>query len=132
MNAEASPARSRHRVLVVDADSAVTGLMASLLEDHGYDAAAAHDLEGALNAVRESRPRLIVIDLAMPDAQGHALVQALSRDPATRDIPLALVSAFTQIVPSGDRRKVVYLLGRPFDVAEMLAIVEASVGNPYV
>ena len=39
---------------------------------------------------------------------------------------------FGQILPAGDRKKLAYLLGKPFDVTEVLEVVQATVGNPYV
>ena len=119
-------------VLVVEDDRAVSSLLIDLLEDRGYNAVPAFDGRSALSLARKLKPHLITLDLALPHIDGHAVLERLKLDPDTRDIPIVVISAFTQILPAGDRKKLAYLLGKPFDVTEVLDIVQATVGNPYV
>ena len=124
-----SPKRT---VLVVEDDEAVSQLLVLLLQERGYGAVPAYDGESAIRLARELQPHLITLDLALPEADGHAVLEHLKADPATRDIPVVVISAFTQVLPAGDRKKLAYLLGKPFDVTEVLEIVQATVGNPYL
>ena len=119
-------------VLVVEDDRAVSSLLIDLLQDRGYHAVPAFDGRSALSLARKLKPHLITLDLALPHIDGHAVLERLKLDPDTRDIPIVVISAFTQILPAGDRKKLAYLLGKPFDVTEVLDIVQATVGNPYV
>jgi CheY-like chemotaxis protein len=119
-------------VLVVEDDRAVSSLLIDLLQDRGYNAVPAFDGRSALSLARKLKPHLITLDLALPHIDGHAVLERLKLDPDTRDIPIVVISAFTQILPAGDRKKLAYLLGKPFDVTEVLDIVQATVGNPYV
>jgi CheY-like chemotaxis protein len=119
-------------VLVVEDDRAVSSLLIDLLNDRGYHAVPAFDGRSALALARKLKPHLITLDLALPHIDGHAVLERLKLDPETRDIPVVVISAFTQILPAGDRKKLAYLLGKPFDVTEVLDIVQATVGNPYV
>ena len=119
-------------VLVVEDDRAVSSLLIDLLNDRGYKAVPAFDGRTALALARKLKPHLITLDLALPHLDGHAVLERLKLDPETREIPVVVISAFTQILPAGDRKKLAYLLGKPFDVTEVLEIVQATVGNPYV
>jgi CheY-like chemotaxis protein len=119
-------------VLVVEDDEAVSSLLVDLLQERGYKAVPAFDGQSALALARRVKPDLITLDLALPGAGGQAVLQRLKLDPDTRDIPIVVISAFTQILPAGDRKKLAYLLGKPFDVTEVLEVVQATVGNPYV
>jgi CheY-like chemotaxis protein len=119
-------------VLVVEDDEAVSSLLVDLLRERGYNAVPAYDGRKALQLARKLKPHLITLDLALPGADGQAVLQRLKADPATRDVPVVVISAFTQILPAGDRKKLAYLLGKPFDLTEVLDIVQATVGNPYV
>ena len=92
----------------------------------------AYDGPSAIHMARKLQPHLITLDLALPGQDGHAVLESLKCDPATREIPVVVISAFTQILPAGDRKKLAYLLGKPFDVSEVLDVVQATVGNPYV
>jgi len=123
---------AKKTVLVVEDDEAVSELLVALLEDRGYRAVPALDGRRAIELARELTPHLITLDLALPGTDGHAVLETLKADATTRDIPIVVISAFTQILPAGDRKKLAYLLGKPFDVTEVLEIVQATVGNPYV
>ncbi len=119
-------------VLVVEDDEAVSGLLVALLDDRGYNAVPALDGQAAIDLARKLRPHLITLDLALPGTDGHAVLEHLKADERTRDIPIVVISAFTQVLPAGDRKKLAYLLGKPFDVTEVLEVVQATVGNPYL
>jgi CheY-like chemotaxis protein len=129
---ETQPADARKTVLVVEDDEAVSSLLVALLEDRGYGAVPALDGRSAIELAGKLLPDLITLDLALPGTDGHEVLSRLKADPRTRDIPIVVISAFTQILPAGDRKKLAYLLGKPFDVTEVLEIVQATVGNPYV
>jgi CheY-like chemotaxis protein len=125
------PANAR-TVLVVEDDDAVSALLVDLLNERGYRAVPAFDGPTALVLARRLKPHLITLDLAVPGIDGAGVLQRLKADPGTRDIPVVVISAFTQILPAGERKKLAYLLGKPFDVSEVLEVVQATVGNPYV
>jgi CheY-like chemotaxis protein len=127
-----SDATPKRVVLVVEDDRAVSELLLDLLRDRGYGAVPAYDGRAAVRIARKIRPHLITLDLALPGADGHQVLEHLKADPLTRDIPVVVISAFTQILPAGDRKKLAYLLGKPFDVTEILEVVRATVGNPYL
>lgn len=134
-SSDSTPLRSNgaaRTVLVVEDDEAVSSLLLDLLRERGYNAVAAFDGRRALKLARKLKPHLITLDLALPGTDGHAVLERLKADPETREIPVVVISAFTQILPAGDRKKLAYLLGKPFDVTEVLEIVQATVGNPYV
>jgi CheY-like chemotaxis protein len=123
---------TRRTVLVVEDDEAVSGLLVTLLDDAGYKAVPAYDGRSAIDLAQKLLPHLITLDLALPGTDGHEVLENLKANPETREIPVVVISAFTQILPAGDRKKLAYLLGKPFDVAEVMAIVQATVGNPYL
>ena len=124
--------RAGQTVLVVEDDDAVSALLIDLLQERGFKAVPAYDGRTALSLARKLKPRLITLDLAIPGLDGHEVIERLKSGPDTRDIPIVVISAFTQILPAGDRKKLAYLLGKPFDMTEVLEIVQATVGNPYV
>jgi len=130
-NPVSEPVKAR-TVLVIEDDDAVSALLVDLLNERGYHAVPAYDGRTALSLARRLKPHLITLDLAVPGIDGAGVLQRLKADPGTRDIPVVVISAFTQILPAGERKKLAYLLGKPFDVSEVLEVVQATVGNPYV
>ena len=82
----------RRRILVVE-DGRVQALRVQrLLEGGGYDVAVAHDGVDGLERLRAARPDLIVSDVVMPRLDGYGLCRAVRSDPATRDIPIVLLT----------------------------------------
>ncbi len=67
----------RSRVLVVDDEPSITDLLAMALRYEGFDVAVAHDGRGALRAVTEQRPALVVLDVMLPDLDGFEVARRL-------------------------------------------------------
>jgi DNA-binding response OmpR family regulator len=120
------------RVLVVEDDPSVRGLLQTLLAAEGYDVTTASDgLAGLLKAASTS-PELILLDLMMPDLGGVRVLDELRQDPRTAAVPVLVVTGKQEAV-AGMRD----LLGednvflKPFAVAELLHRVSAVTGGPY-
>ena len=80
------------RILVVDDNLASLKLVTFLLAQVPYDVRAAIDAEDAIDLVRRFKPRLILVDLQMPDTDGLELTRRLKADPATRDTRIVAVT----------------------------------------
>ena len=80
-------------VLVIDDDRAATDLVQVILENEGYRVSAAHDgADGVAMAVRE-HPDVVLLDLLMPEMSGFAVAQQLRQIPATRAIPIIVLTS---------------------------------------
>ena len=98
-----------------------------LLAEH-YRVEAVPDGEAALAAVRRELPDLVLTDVMMPRLDGFGLLRELRADPATRDLPVILLSA-----RAGEESRVEGLeagaddyLIKPFSARELLARVQSS------
>jgi putative two-component system response regulator len=81
------------RVLVVDDLEANGRLMERLLSRDGYHLRIARDGEEALDAVAAEHPDVILMDVLMPKLDGFEACRRIKDDPATRLIPVVLVTA---------------------------------------
>jgi PAS domain S-box-containing protein len=79
-------------LLVIDDESDSRVLLTNLLEEFGYQVIAANSGEQGLRMAREFRPRIITVDLLMPEMDGATVIRALKADRDLRDIPLVVVS----------------------------------------
>jgi PAS domain S-box-containing protein len=91
------------KVLVVDDDPKAVELLAVRMQEWASTVLRAYGGAEAIELARRERPDLMVIDLMMPEVSGFDVVEALSRDPATCDIPMLVVTAKT--LTAADRRR---------------------------
>lgn len=80
-------------VLVVDDHEDTRQMSVIVLRSMGFDAAAVDGAARAFATACAQPPDVIVTDLAMPDGDGWDLVQQLSEDTRTKDIPVVVVTA---------------------------------------
>jgi putative two-component system response regulator len=81
------------RILVVDDNPYIASLLLVGLKAEGYDVAVARDGREALDRVHEVRPDLILLDLDLPNLPGDEVCRRLKGDPATRLIPVVMITA---------------------------------------
>jgi two-component system, OmpR family, response regulator len=74
---------SRFSVLVVDDNRDVADSTATLVRASGFAARVAYGGRQALELARNEPPDCVVLDVDMPDVDGHAVVRAMRADPAT-------------------------------------------------
>ena len=85
--------KQRPSVLIIDDDRAATDLIQVILESEGYRVFKAFQGgEGVELAARE-RPDLIILDLVMPETSGFSVAFQLKQIPATREIPIIILTA---------------------------------------
>ncbi|MGA8619449.1 MAG: HD domain-containing phosphohydrolase [Candidatus Sulfotelmatobacter sp.] len=89
------PVRRSPRILVVDDQPAIAGLMSQLLTMSGYDVVTAADAQQAEAEVRHQAPDLILSDVRMPGKSGYEFCRDLKSDPATRLIPFVMITGLT-------------------------------------
>ncbi len=83
----------RARVLVVDDSPTALYLLRTVFEGEQYDVVTATDGIEGLDEVHRRAPDLIVTDSVMPGLDGFALLRRLRDDPATRRIPVVMLTS---------------------------------------
>ena len=113
------------RVMAVDDDPVIRGLLEVNLEMEGHQVIMAVDGQDALDKVHTERPELILLDVMMPNVNGWQVAEALKGDPATRDIPVIFLSAraMEADVRKGAELGVESYVTKPFDPIELMDLV---------
>ena len=83
------------RILVVDDQPSIAGLMSQLLTMRGYEVITAENADQAEAEVRRQAPDLILSDVMMPGKSGYEFCRGLKENPATRLIPFVLITGLT-------------------------------------
>ncbi len=110
-------------VLVVDDDDDIAASIADVLRRGGYAVQQAGDGHAALAAATRARPALVLLDWRLPnEPAGSALVRKL-RD-ACGHVPIVVLSADPQSLQEARAAAVSDYLPKPFDVNDLLALVD--------
>jgi CheY-like chemotaxis protein len=116
-------------ILVIDDDDAVRRAIDAALSAEGYDVVTASDGIAGLEAATTQILALILLDVRMPGMDGPQFAQAYSHLPGPR-APTVLVTAAENGAAWARRIGAAAHLGKPFDLEELLAIVERYAGPP--
>jgi len=113
------------RVLAVDDDHVIRGLLEVNLEMEGHEVVSAVDGSDALAKVAECHPDLILLDVMMPNLNGWEVAERLKRDEATRHIPIVFLSAraMDADVRRGAELGVESYVTKPFDPIDLMELV---------
>jgi twitching motility two-component system response regulator PilH len=84
------------KVLVVDDSPTERFFLTELLTKNGFAVSAAENAEEAMMKVKAIVPDLILMDVVMPGQNGFQLTRALSKDPATQNIPIIMCTSKNQ------------------------------------
>jgi len=115
-------------ILVVDDLVQNVRLLEAVLAPRGYTVIAARSGPEALERLASLPVDLVLLDILMPGMDGYEVCRTLRADPATRLLPVVMITA------SGDQEKVASIeagaddfIAKPFDQAELLARVRSLV-----
>jgi two-component system, OmpR family, alkaline phosphatase synthesis response regulator PhoP len=111
-------------ILVVDDEPKIAALARDYLEHAGYTVAVASDGRAALDAVRRSRPDLVVLDLGLPEVDGLDVTREIRRDST---LPIVMLTARDDEVDKllGLELGADDYLTKPFSPRELVARVKA-------
>lgn len=120
----------RPRVLLVEDDDLLRDSFRILLDDAGYRVLTAGTAGGAIDAARDQRPGLVILDLGLPDRPGLEVVRTIRRDPDLAAVP---VIALTGRVGAEEEAACLEAgcnryLAKPVAVSELLQEMAAFVG----
>jgi signal transduction histidine kinase/ActR/RegA family two-component response regulator len=90
--ADTNPSQSGAEVVVIEDDRPSLALFSAYLTSATLHVTTARDGPSGLAAVRRTRPDAVLLDIRLPGIDGWAVLRELKSDPATRDIPVVVVS----------------------------------------
>lgn len=110
------------KILVVDDEVNILTILKDSLEFSGFQVVTAVDGLDALQMVSKENPHLVVLDIGMPKLDGWEVCRRLKNDPATKDLPIIILTAYAQ---SSDQRKGLQLgadsfIAKPCDLAYLV------------
>jgi len=117
-------------VLVVDDDTNVREMICAALAGQGYETAAAGNGKEALSYLRSSarQPRLILLDLMMPEMNGWEFRKVQQEDPVLSRIPVAIITGAAGLEGQAPVLGAVDVLGKPSRIETLISLVSRFCG----
>jgi DNA-binding response OmpR family regulator len=115
----------RKRVLVIDDDLPIRGMLAAALRQHGFQVLLAGDGAEGQRALTIHHPDIVLLDLAMPDVNGWDFLQRLQETGHLGKVPIIVVSAHVRVEPQALLQMgVAAILPKPFNLPELIQLIE--------
>lgn len=83
------------KILIVDDDLETAQLFESIIKSYKHEPFAVTESKNALKAIKDFQPDLVLLDIMMAQINGIALCKLIKSNPATREIPVMMVSALS-------------------------------------
>jgi len=116
--------RTGQRVLIVDDEEGFRDGVADLLGMEGYEVSVARDAVEAVRVLPEFRPEVILLDLRMPHLDGEGFLRGMGGLPASKRVPVVLISAKEDLQQIALRTGAAGYLSKPFEAPQLLSLLE--------
>ena len=119
------------RILVVDDQEDLRGVLRDLLIGSGYTVIEAADGETGVAKAKSDRPDLILMDIQMPVIDGYEATRRIKVDPDLNPIPIVAVSSFAM---KGDEEKARaagcdHYVTKPYSPMQLLRLIRGLLGD---
>ena len=121
--AQPPPPAPKGRVLVIDDDESVHGVLANMLTREGYSTRIARDGKEGLRVAREYRPDIVILDILIPGTDGWSVLAQLKAMPGLEDVPIILLTML-------ENKEMGFALGaaeyltKPIDASKLLPVLD--------
>src|SRR5947207_11583979 len=115
----------KKRVLVIDDDLPLRGMLAAALRQHGFQVLLAGDGAEGQRALTIHNPDVVLLDLAMPDVNGWDFLQRLQETGHLGRVPIIVMSAHLHVDPQAILKMGVRAtLPKPFNLPELIDLID--------
>jgi len=118
------------KILVVDDELSILVPLKFLLEKNQFDVELAQSGKDALEAIAQSKPNLVLLDIMLPDLDGYEIFQMIRERPEWGDIKVIYLTARSRDVDiaKGLNLGADAYITKPFSNAELLKKIESLLG----
>ena len=126
------------QILIIDDQSQLLSLMRRILEDEQYQVSILQNGKDGFSQMKTLLPDLLILDLKLGDVSGQDVLLQLKMDAVTAEIPVIVYTAAVleaeevarTIADDPKLYQRVYLVHKPFELDDLLTLVEQVVNEP--
>jgi len=126
------------QILIIDDQSQLLSLMRRILEDEQYQVSILQDGKDAFSQMKALLPDLLILDLKLGNISGQDILKQLKKDAITAEIPVIIYTAavleaeeVARLISSNPKLyQRVYLVRKPFELEDLLFLVEQVLTEP--
>jgi DNA-binding response OmpR family regulator len=116
-------------VLLIDDEPAMGSLLSMSLEESGARVVQVDDLRGAVAAARLERPRAVLLDLALGNEDGLALLPRLREEPSLAEVPIIVFTIHESREREALEEGADGFVAKPFKAAELNDVLAEYIGS---
>jgi two-component system, OmpR family, alkaline phosphatase synthesis response regulator PhoP len=119
------------KVLLCDDEIHIVRAAEIKLARSGYEVRIAHDGEEAWEWIQRDPPDVLVTDVQMPRVDGFELTRRVRSNPATKDLPIIMLTAKSFELTSREiveQFGVIHVMAKPFSPRELARLVDELLG----
>jgi DNA-binding response OmpR family regulator len=121
---------TNNKVVVVEDDPAIVELLADELRAQGFQPLVLRRGGTAVKTVKDEKPAVVILDLALPDRDGTHILKEIKDDWDAKKVPVIVVSAYTGRLDHTGRANAEAVFAKPFDLDQLMASVRAAAAKP--
>lgn len=84
------------KIILIEDDEVLSKVLYTEFIDAGFEVEQAFDGEAGLELVRSQKPDLVLLDLVLPKKHGFEVLEALKKNPVTKNIPVVILTLLGQ------------------------------------
>jgi CheY-like chemotaxis protein len=116
------------KIVVIDDEFSLADVLAATLGDCGYEVHSVTNGAQGLEAIRERRPDLVLLDFMMPLLDGAGMLEVMRGDPSIAATPVIFMSSLPEPIVRARCDGYVAFLRKPFSFECLLTAVRSVVG----
>lgn len=113
-------------VLVIEDEDFISGLITRSLREEGYIVIATSDYKESIKVIDSMDIDLIVSDVMLPYTGGLDIAEYVKKESRNKDVPIILVTGMDKDVLSTTDINVTAILAKPFDMLQLVDLVNSS------
>ena len=113
-------------ILVIEDEDFISGLIAKSLREEGYSVIVTSDYKASIQVIDSVEIDLIISDVMLPYTGGLDIAEYVKNESKNKNVPIILVTGMDKDVLSTTDIKVTAILSKPFDMLQLVDLVNSN------